>query len=546
MSVPPLDVDEVLALPLFRGVDADSLVAVEAYLGVETHDRGFVLFRQGDPGESLFVVLSGQVALEREYDGRRQILALCGPGDWFGELGVLAKATRTADATLVVPTRLLRVDAAGWEALSVRAPRLFAHVCERLVRQLRATMDPPPRARRTLVACRESTPHWADDLGASLRRQFPARAVHVLRSAALARGKLGERLSGIPEFDALVLLVGDEGVRLAERTLERESATSWRLAPGLRGAPADVIRGPDAAIALDRVARYLAGGTVGIALGAGGAYGYAHIGLLRALRDASVPIDIVAGTSMGAIIGAMLAVGLPVDAMAEFATGAADRYGRIVFRDLDLRGSALLRGSQIRRVLEEIPGLAIAMFEDLDIRFVAIATDVDSGVEVVRGDGDLLEGIQPSFAMPGIFPPYRCGDRTLVDGAMVNPVPVDRVRAMGAGFVIAAQAIPPLAPTTRSPGLLRRVVDLVPGFRFGDTLDALETTIRSFQTLWRQHARASALTADAMLEPDLRAFGFLQFGAAAPIIEVGTAHGRAAMADIRCRIAERIGLALPG
>jgi NTE family protein len=545
VAVPPLDVAEILALRLFRGLDADCLLAADAHLRVEAHERGSVLFRQGDPGDALFVVLSGQVALEREYEAGRQMLALCGPDDWFGELGVLAYAPRTADATVVVAARLLRVDAAGWEALSLRAPRLFAHVCERLVRQLRASTEPPRRARRSLVACVESTTPWADGLAASIRCQFPARAVHLLRSAAGARGKLAERLSSIPEFDALVLLTGGEGASLAERTLERQSGTRWRLGSGVGGTTVNVIRGSDDATTLDRVARHLAGGTVGMALGAGGAYGYAHIGVLRALREASIPIDLVAGTSMGAIVGALLAAGVSVDAMAEFAAGAANRYGRIVLRDLDLRGSALLRGSEVRRVLAEIPGVATATFEDLDIPFVAIATDIDSGAEVLRCEGDLIDGIQPSFAMPGIFPPDRSGGRTLIDGAMVNPVPVDRVRAMGAGFVIAAQAIPPLAPTTRSPGLLRRVVDLVPGVRLGDTLEALDTTIRSFQALWRQHARASALIADAMLEPDLRAFGFLQFGAAAPIIEVGASHARRAVDDIRRRIAERIGLVLP-
>jgi hypothetical protein len=104
---------------------------------------------------------------------------------------------------------------------------------------------------------------------------------------------------------------------------------------------------------------------------------------------------------------------------------------------------------------------------------------------------------------------------------------------------------PPLAPTTRSPGLFRRVVDLVPGVRLGDALESLDVTMRSFQALWYQHARASALTADARLEPDLRAFGFLQFGAAAPIIEAGARYARDAVADIRRGIRERIGLALP-
>jgi len=248
---------------------------------------------------------------------------------------------------------------------------------------------------------------------------------------------------------------------------------------------------------------------------------------------------------MGAIIGALLAAGVPVDAMAAFAETAAARYGRIALRDLDLRGPALMRGTELVRVLGGIGTLAAATFETLEIPFVALATDIDSGEAVVIGEGSVLEGIRPSFAMPGIFPPCRRGDRMLVDGAMANPVPVDRVRALGADFVIAAQPIPPLEPSTRSHGLLRRMANLVPGVRLGDAFEALDNTLRSFQAIWNRHAHASALTADAILEPDLRAFAFLQFGAAAPIIEAGERYARDALADIRRQIAARIGLELP-
>ena len=538
-------VDEILALRLFRGLSTDTVAAVVAHLGTEWHPRGTRLFRHGDPGDALYVVLSGQVILERELEGRRQTLALCGPEEWFGELGVLAKATRTADATVVVDARLLRVDRDCWQALSMRAPQLFAHLCERLVRQLRATTEPPLRGRRTVLACVGKEVRWVDDLATSIRRQFPTRGVHVLRSVAVERGKVAGALSAIVEFDAIVLLVGDEAAELAERTLEHDDATMWRLAPGGRGRVVDVIRGRDAAVALDRVARYVAGGTVGLALGAGGAYGYAHVGLLRALEEGGVPVDLVAGTSMGAIVGAMLAAGVPIDTMAAFAETAAARYAGIVLRDLDLRGRALLRGSEVIRVLSEIGALAAASFDTLEIPFVALATDIGSGEAVALGEGSVLEGIRPSFAMPGIFPPCNRGGRRLVDGAMANPVPVDRLRAMGADFVIAAQPIPPLEPSAPSRGLLRRVAEFVPGVRLGDALETLDVTMRSFQSLWNRHAHATALTADAVLEPDLRAFAFLQFGAAASIIAAGERHARDTLGEIRRQIAARVGLELP-
>jgi predicted acylesterase/phospholipase RssA len=545
VSAPRIDAREILGLPLFRGVAADALTTIATHLRVEEHPKDAWLFRQGDSGDVLYVVLSGMVMLENEIEGQRRVVALCGPGEWFGELGILAKAPRTADAIVQVDTRLLRIDQEGWESLAVLAPAIFARLCERLVRQLRATTEAPRRGRRTVVACTgDDGALLVETLAGSLRRQFPARPVHVLQGGGAAR-TLRDALSAIVELDAIVLLAGAGAAELAERRAARVDATTWRLQPGMGDRPADAIRGRTAEEALDRLARYVAGGTIGVALGAGGAYGYAHVGLLRALEHAGIPIDVVAGTSMGAIVGALCAAGMPVDAMADFAAGSAARYARIVLRDLDLRGPALLRGTEVARILGELPRLAAARFETLDLPFAAIAMDVDSGEEIVLDHGLVLEEIRPSFAMPGIFPPCPRAGRLLIDGAMANPVPVDRARALGADFVIAAQPIPPLTPVDRSQGLLRRMANLVPGIRLGDKLDALDVTIRSFQALWHRHARVAALTADAVITPDLRAFTFLQFGSAAAIIDAGERHARSAVRDLRRQIADRVGLELP-
>src|SRR5262249_34336428 len=151
--------------------------------------------------------------------------------------------------------------------------------------------------------------------------------------------------------DAIVLIVSPTARDLADRQLTRRSATEWTLEPGRSGVGTDVIRGLDGAEALDRVARHLAGATIGLALGAGGAFGYCHIGFLQALAAARIPVDYVAGTSMGAIVGGGLAAGVSAERLAVFAAQTADRYGSVVLRDLDFTGPALLRGGGVMRVL---------------------------------------------------------------------------------------------------------------------------------------------------------------------------------------------------
>jgi NTE family protein len=174
--------------------------------------------------------------------------------------------------------------------------------------------------------------------------------------------------------------------------------------------------------------------------------------------------------------------------------------------------------------------------------------DLATGEPAVLRAGRLLEAIRPSFAMPGIFPPCRLGDRTLIDGAMVDPVPVGVARALGAHAVIACQPIPPLGAQGSDPVgslLLRahRVAEMIPVRRLRRGVANLGTSIRSFQALWHRLSAAAARTADAAIEPELGAFWFLQFGEAERIIEAGRASASAALPAIRAALRERLGLA---
>jgi NTE family protein len=237
---------------------------------------------------------------------------------------------------------------------------------------------------------------------------------------------------------------------------------------------------------------------------------------------------------MGAIIGACVAAGIDGDRMQRFAETAATRFRSIVLRDVDRQARSLLTGRAVMGLLGELEELPTATFESMCIPFVAVATDIGTGEEVVIGAGPLLDDIQPSFTMPGIFPPCVRDGRTLVDGAMVNPVPVDRVRALGADVIIALQPIPPLRPEPLDPvgglfGRMRRLAGLLPVSGFRNTLASLEVSVRSFQAVWRQLDIGAAAGADILVAPDLERYFFLQFGAAAEIVVEGR---RAAEATI--------------
>ncbi|WP_286738096.1 patatin-like phospholipase family protein [Thiomonas sp. SCN 64-16] len=172
---------------------------------------------------------------------------------------------------------------------------------------------------------------------------------------------------------------------------------------------------------------------LGLALGGGAARGMAHLGVLRALADAGVRIDFIAGCSIGALVGAIAAAGRTDGLEATFKT--FDWRKTLSFFDVVFPRSGLIDGAKVTELVRE--HLPATQIEALSIPFAAIATDLHSGAEVVLRSGDVIEAVRASIAVPGVFTPVRVHGRVLVDGGLSNPVPVSVVRAMGADQVIA-------------------------------------------------------------------------------------------------------------
>jgi NTE family protein len=171
---------------------------------------------------------------------------------------------------------------------------------------------------------------------------------------------------------------------------------------------------------------------IGLALGSGSARGWAHIGVIRALEKAGVRPDIVCGTSIGALVGAAYAMG-ELDRLERFVLGL--RMPDVVgFMDVGLSGG-VLKGDRLMEHFHR--GVADRPIEQLRMPFAAVATSLRTGAEVWLRDGSTLDAVRASIALPGLFAPVRSNGSLLVDGGLVNPVPVSLARAMGADVVIA-------------------------------------------------------------------------------------------------------------
>jgi NTE family protein len=301
----------------------------------------------------------------------------------------------------------------------------------------------------------------------------------------------------------------------------------------------------------------MARGKIGIALGGGAARGWAHIGVLRALLQAGIQPDIIAGTSIGAVVGGCWAAGR-LDELEGFARDLTRRkvFG---FLDFNLTGSALISGQKlVRRLDRHIGGLDI---EALGTRFVAVATELGSGHETWLSSGSLIDAMQASYAIPGIFKPVRVGRRWLFDGALVNPVPVSVCRALGARYVIAVnlnsdllgrdavvidsgldEKAEPDEPVPAEMGgaarsLLRRQI-LGDG---GNAPGISAVMVDAFNIVQDRIARSRLAgdPPDAMISPRLAGLGMLDFHCADDLIHRGMVAALRGVDDIRREIAAR-------
>lgn len=298
---------------------------------------------------------------------------------------------------------------------------------------------------------------------------------------------------------------------------------------------------------------------VGLALGSGAARGFCHIGVLDALENAGIRIDMIAGTSIGALIGAIYAAGVPVDRMEQVASSLNwRRLARLL--DPIIPTSGLLDGKKVASFIEEL--LPVKSFEELSVPLAVTATDIETGELIIIRQGSLLHAIQAAIAFPGLFAPVRFGNRFLVDGGLCAPVPTDVVKEMGAGAVIGVCAIPDVEkkyteayePATEQQGSISRFLDnfdsewIEKRFREvwqgqnGKDKRSTSTANRKPPGIFRVFAQSVAImenqinslrmqqeNIDLLIKPDLNDITLLEFHRAEEVISIGRTATRSAL-----------------
>ena len=460
-------------MPLLAGVSAALIEDLADAVEWLVLPGGATLFAQGEPSDALYLLRFGRLLAQREdADGQVEALGQIGPGEWVGEIGLITDAPRSAHVIAARDCELLRLGRPAFDSLIAQHPQamlaLSRIALQRFSRRgarastvhcfcvlpLQAGLDTHVFA-QNLARCLgvdpvlavidaaqagKHEPGWfaereaqasflvyVGDGDAAWRERCVRQSDCVLLLADTTRGLPATRLSAPPGNGSvchLVLLQAGEPPPGSTRT--------WLAAVPHVHAHHHV-RQPQQDVDLARVARRLTGRATGLVLSGGGARGFAHIGVVRALREAGIEPDYIAGCSIGAIIGAGIA--------ADWSHAQLVQAYRTTFVDTNPLSNwtlplvSLRSGRKVSRLLRETFGGRD--IEDLPIPFLCVSADLTRGVLATHTHGELWRRLRASCAIPGVLPPVFADGRVLVDGGVIDNLPVAELRKRVAGRIIA-------------------------------------------------------------------------------------------------------------
>ncbi|MCX6544668.1 MAG: cyclic nucleotide-binding and patatin-like phospholipase domain-containing protein [Acidobacteria bacterium] len=573
---------------LFRNLDEATRQGIAREVSWVHVPGGELLFRCGDVGDALFVVITGRLqAIIEVPDGSPVVVGEISQGEVVGEMSVLTGDPRSLTVRAIRDTTLVKLSTQAFERVTDRNPKAMLAVTRRIIARLQdRNRGTYPPARIATIAVLSA---GGGDRHRGVVEQLAAAFERIGTTLVLTGSKVEQATRGLDElaasrwFDdqerqhAHTLYVADATstrwtarcVRQADRALivadgdtrpDHDRLVSWSLDLSLRDGlpPVELVllhattatpSGTAAWLAAtgavshhhvcpsvtgeyDRVVRFLTGRAVGLVLGGGGARGFAHIGVIRAFREAGVPIDAVGGTSMGAIIAGQCAMDLDPAAML-----ALNRHHWIVnnpLKDKTLPVVALL-------ACRRLDAMVAAMFGTIDIpdlwlRYFCVSADLTNAELRIHQDGRLARATRASMSLPGIAIPVHDKGALLIDGGVLNNLPADIMKKVVGGPVVAVNVTPEkdLAITGPYPEaisgwnlLLNRRHRKVPGI--------LSIIMRTTMLASARERKRVTDDIDLLLNPAVEQFGMFDWDKLDAIAQVGYECARGALEGWQAR-----------
>jgi NTE family protein len=541
---------------LFSSFTGNQLVTLTKKMSLVSYPKGAVLFQENNPGDSLFIIVSGSVRILKSSQttkaADKDTLAFLNRGDVLGEMALLAAEPRSNTAIVDSTAELLVITKREFDTLLEKNPSMAVHLSRILSSRLASihrsgnanahqatkifallpAVPPHDQAmfalnlglsiveqtRRKVLLC------TASDSGAIMVKSLGVRAPMITENAVrdgvlqdphLFEQALGVHPSGLEilqlesrlfagpinnvayaffslvrdlydiclvvlpstlhgslsfvmnEFDKVLVVAGPQSQsadwqsiraldtmglsKKPERVwlsvqpntappefppdMKFEWNDAWAESAATGGSAFLSEHQSPAQRSMDRLVRKLANLTVGFAMGSGAAFGYALIGMLRVLEREGITPDVVSGTSMGALIGSFYAAGIPSKDLETIACSIT-RKRLLQMADFIVPRTGLIRGNGILKFLRDY--LGDKTFRDLTLPFACVATDIQTGKEIILDSGNVAEAVRASLSLPFFFQPYYLDGRYLVDGGLVNPVPTSIIVAQGANILLSA------------------------------------------------------------------------------------------------------------
>lgn len=574
--------------PLFGDVDRAALQRIaeltdEVYLA-----GGATLMNEGEPGDCLYLVVSGRLQIFSASRGAPRVVGEIGQYETVGEMAMLTGGARSATVRAVRDSYLIRFSRAAFDRLVTEHPRAMMHLARTLVVRFEYAVSTPVRgsAPATIAVAGAGSDAPVRPLAADLARALGAFGPTLHLTASVVDDLLGAPAANTPAE-------GPGNVRLAARLSEQEQrhhvvvyeadrdATEWTRRC-LRQADRVVFVGRAAsdperlneveavfwssgvatksALALvhepmvgrpagterwleprpvdsyyhlrdgivpdvERLARHLLGRATSVVLSGGGARGFAHIGVLRALDEAGVPVDLVGGASQGAIIGALYALGHDHRSILEVVRRDFVERGIQGLRDCTLPIVSLFNGRRAVQMVKTMFGES--RIEDLWLSYFCVSSNLTRASCEVHRTGVLHRCLRASAGVPGFYPPFPFNGDLLVDGGVLNNLPVDVARELSAGPVIAVDVAAPDDLTTTVGGFdsmsgWRLLADRLNPFASAPRLPNIAQILARAATLASiYHCESARRVADLYLQPPVERFGMLEWKALDDIAELG-------------------------
>lgn len=543
-------------IPFFSDLEDNVLEAIERRCFRARYKKGDAIFQEGDYGDRMYLIESGQIKVVSEENGQEKIYSFLGPGNFFGETAMLTGEPRNATVRVVIDTEVVVLPKRDFEELLKQHPSLGLNLSRELGRRLTRTLHEPVQVdqynlvavvgERALALARELARITGEevlifDLG-GMKETTPDVPTLAQENVLFARvaetlepEELATRLSTlVQEYYWIVFSLPTAETPLTKKAMELAAVSvqiSNDLGDWLRPSGKDFWRVPDNPISIARLARRVSQRQVGIALSSGNARGFAHIGVLKVLLEEQIPIDVIAATSIGAIVGALFAAGRSIEEITQFALNVQKQYNFFTgfrFWDFGLPPrSGLLRGKAVHKYLRE--WLQDRNFSDLDIPLHLVAADAISGEEVIFSNGPVADAVRASISVIGVFEPAHLGNRFLIDGGAVNPVPTSVLQNHGCNIILASSVIPNLQDRlhrkqAQASGRAPNVAVIVMG-----AMEIMESEIIK--------TRMSGV--HVLIKPDIARYNTLDYSKATEIIRVGEEAARLEVANIKQLIAPR-------